>query len=337
MKPIYWIPLAMLSLTACAESDEANPAEAMVARIEPVEHHDDGAPVNTFGFHEAMQQGPDPFGADAPPARMLVADTSTINVEEARPDRDAQPQPPAANQQIAYTYGYGFQVSSDKIAPLQQAHVALCEKMGSGCRVLRMSQASADSYDGFGELRLQVASDRATTFGNGLAGPAEELGGELVSSVRDGEDLSEQIIDTEARLQSRLILRDKLTAILRNNRGSVDELVKAESAVAEVNEEIDATRSKLEQFRNRIRYSAVNIEYEPYFGETQLGFSRPVMTAFRSIGTTLGMTIASLVYLLTAAVPIVLFILGLRWVLHRFGLRVRFWKGRFKPNEPAEA
>lgn len=337
MKPIYWIPLALLALTGCSEAEEANPAEAMIARIEPVEHNDDGVPVNSFGFHEAMQPGPDPFGADAAPARTLVADTSTINVEEARPDGEPQLQPPAANQQIAYTYGYGFQIGSDEIAKLQQAHVALCEAMGDACRVLRMSQASADSYDGYGELRLQVASDRAATFGNGLAGPAEELGGEMVSSVRDGEDLSEQIIDTEAKLQSRLILRDKLTAILRGNRGSVDELVKAEKAVAEVNEEIDATRSKLEKFRNRIRYSAVTIEYEPYFGETQLGFSRPVMTAFRSIGTTLGMTVASLVYLLTAAVPIVLFILGLRWVLHHFGLRIRFWKGRFKPNEPAEA
>ena len=336
MKAIYWIGTVALLITGCGEADEGNPAERMVERVEPDKHHADGAPVNTFGFQEAMQQGPDPFGADAAPARTLVANTSTINVEEARPDREPQPQAPAANQQIAYTYGYGFQVNSDRIAQLQQAHVALCEKMGSGCRVLRMSQASADSYDGYGELRLQVASDRATTFGNGLAGPAEELGGELVSSVRDGEDLSEQIIDTEARLESRLILRDKLTAILRSNRGSVAELVKAESAVAEVNEDIDATRSKLERFRNRIRYSAVNIEYEPYFGETQLGFSRPVTTAIRSIGTTLGVTVASIVYLLTAAIPIVLFILGLRWLLHRFGLRMRFWKGRLKPLE-AEA
>lgn len=333
MRAIYWIGTAALMLAGCSPGDEGNPAERMVERVEPDRFDNDAAPENEFGFMEAMEPGPNPFGANAEPARMLVPDTSTINVEEARPDREPQPQPSGPGQQIAYTYGYGFQVSSDKIAQLQQAHVALCEKLGSGCRVLRMSQASADSYDGYGELRLQVASDRATTFGNGLAGPAEELGGERVSSVRDGEDLSEQIIDTEARLQSRLILRDKLTAILRGNRGSVDELVKAEKAVAEVNEEIDATRSKLQQFRNRIRYSAVNIEYEPYFGETQLGFSRPVITAFRSIGTTLGMTVASLVYLLTAAVPIMLFILGLRWVLHRFGLRIRFWKGRIKPLE----
>lgn len=333
MKPIFWIPVAMLALTACGENDDANPAEAMVERIEPVRQNEDGAPINSFGFMEAMDHGPDPFGANAPQARHLVANTSTINVEEARSE-DTSPTPVSGTeQQIAYTYGYGFQIGSDEIAQLQQAHVALCEKMGNGCRVLRMSQASADSYDGYGELNLQVASDRATAFGNGLAGPAEELGGELVSSVRDGEDLSEQIIDTEARLQSRLILRDKLTAILRGNRGSVDELVKAEKAVAEVNEEIDATRSKLEQFRNRIRFSAVNIEYEPYFGETQLGFGRPVMTAFKSIGTTLGMTVATLIYLLTATVPVMLFIAGLRWVLHRFGLRLRFWKKRRAADE----
>lgn len=334
MKTRSWIALAALALTACSNTDETNPAEAMVERVEPPRSDAAEAPKNSFGFMEAMEQGPDPFGANTPLAQARVTNTTTIDVSE--PENPAKPpmQPGTPAQQIAYSYGYGFQIESGKIAALQQAHVAMCEKLGPSCRVLRMSQASADSFDGYGELNLQVASDKATLFGTGLAAPAESLGGELVSAVRDGEDLSEQIIDSEARLQSRLILRDKLTRILRSNRGSVDELVKAETAVAEVNEEIDATRSKLEEFRNRIRYSSVNIEYEPYFGETQLGFSRPIITAFRSIGTTLGMTVAMLVYLLTAAVPVTLFVLALRWLLHRFGLRIRFWKRKQAATAP---
>ncbi|UYH55297.1 DUF4349 domain-containing protein [Qipengyuania sp. SS22] len=204
----------------------------------------------------------------------------------------------------------------------------MCEALGPNCRVLRMSAASMDSWDGYGELQLQITSDQVRAFGDGIASPAAELGGELVSSVRDGEDLSEQIIDTEARLASRLLLRDKLTAILAGNRGSVDELVKAEKAVAEVNEEIDATRTKLEKFRSRIRLSDVKIEYEPYFGQSQVGFGLPVLQALRSIGSTLGGATAALIYGLTALIPFVLFALLLRWTLHRFGMRLRFWKNR---------
>lgn len=60
----------------------------------------------------------------------------------------------------------------------------------------------------------------------------------------------------------------------------------------------------------------------------QLGFSSPVITALRSIGTTLGTTIAVLIYILTALVPVALLLLALRWMLHRLGLRVRFWKAK---------
>jgi len=101
---------------------------------------------------------------------------------------------------------------------------------------------------------------------------------------------------------------------------------KAELAVADVNEEIDATRSKLDNEHRRVLYSDVRIEYQPEFGQTQLGFARPVMTAARSIGTTLGTTIAVLIYAMTALLPITLLVLALRWLVHRFGLRLRFWR-----------
>lgn len=311
-----------LLLVGCDQSEPENNAENLIAKIEP--QSPDGTPQATFGFSEAMEPGTDLFGEGARTAREAVpspdAVSGTANAG------GSQIQPASDGQQIAYSYGFGFQIDQDAIATLQQRHVAMCEALKSACRVMRISQATSDGMDGYGELNLQVASNNAVAFGGSLAEPAKELGGELVSSVRDSEDLTVQIIDSEAKLASRLLLRDKLTAILRGNRGSVDELVKAEKAVAEVNEEIDSTRSTLKYLRNRVSYSAVRIEYEPYFGESQLGFGRPVTTAFRSIRTTLGITVAALIYLLTALIPITLFVLALRWVLHRFGMRIRFWR-----------
>lgn len=322
MKRIAVPMLCLLVLGGCGAAQEESNAQALIERVEP--HPSEDAPQNSFGFMESMEQGPDPFGQQGPTARQsVVATIARSNAAESEAQLRA---PMDAEQQIAYSYGFGFQIAGESIAALQKRHVKMCEALSASCRVMRISQATSDGWDGYGELELQVDSERAVTFGGSLADPAKELGGELISSVRDGEDLTEQIIDSEARLQSRLLLRDKLTTILRNNSGSVDELVKAEKAVADVNEELDATRSKLQQLRNRIRYSAVRIEYQPYYGETQMGFVRPVMTALRSIRTTLGMTVALIVYLLTALVPITLFVLALRWILHRFGLRLRFWR-----------
>lgn len=321
--------ILLLCVTGCSEKTDPNPAQEMIAEIDPTLSDDSAysAPVNKFGFMEAMEQGPDPFGQSGPTGRDMIL-AAEQRSETATGVREPSAKLVAPKSMIAYAYAFGFAIDQENIPDLQQAHAAICEALGANCRILRMAQAGTDSYDGYGELELQVEASKARAFGNSLRKPAEDLGGVQVSFVVDGEDLSETIIDTEARLASRQVLRDKLTDILRSNRGSVDELVKAEKAVAEVNEEIDSTRSKLGKLRNRIDFSTISINYSPTYGETQIGFVRPIVTAFKSIGSTLGMTIGALVYLATVLVPIMLFLLALRWTLHRFGLRIRFWRKR---------
>jgi hypothetical protein len=335
--PIVAAMLAVL-LTGCSEAQQIGSARGVVERVDP---GNDSAPGNEFGFMQAQSSSPyNLFEGEADMA--AEAGVQSFNIEEPPADAASSvPLPTAATastpNQIAYSYGYGFRIDSDAIADLQNRHIGLCEKMAPACRIIRTSQARSDSWDGYGEVRMEVAADRAGKLADALVAPAEELGGTLVSSVRDGEDLSEQIIDTEARLKSRLVLRDKLTAILQNNRGSVEELVKAEAEVAKVNEEIDTVRSRLEAFRGRIRFSDVKIEYEPAFGETQVGFVRPVASALRSVGTTLGISIAAIIYALTALLPVALLVLALRWVLHRFGYRLRFWKRDLRRTEAPDA
>jgi hypothetical protein len=294
------------------------------------------SPDNQFGFLEAKEEPGlyNIMAADEAPAEGAMDMAAEVPGEPGPPPASAAVSPPGAGQ-IAYTYGYGFRIGADDIAALQERHIALCEKMAPACRIIRTSQSKSDSYDSYGEVRMEVAADKAGSLRDALVAPAEDLGGALVSSVREGEDLSEQIIDTEARLKSRLVLRDKLTDILRGTRGSVAELVQAEAEIAKVNEDIDATRARLEAYRGRIRYSAVTIEYEPAFGETQMGFVRPVSEALGAVGTTLGVSLAAIIYVLTALVPVVALITGLRWVLHRFGYRFRFWKRDLRKAKPA--
>ncbi|MCB2083073.1 MAG: DUF4349 domain-containing protein [Sphingomonadaceae bacterium] len=330
-KTLLFSLFATTLLAACGSTERANEAEAIVEELQPVSGDDSAEVVNEFGFWAAEEQGVvgDPFGAGAPTAKD-IANRNSVSKPAAEPTAANGENLSPAQSSIAYAYSFGFQIEQENIPDLQKAHVSLCTKLGTKCRVLRMSQAGSDGWDGYGELELQVEASQAQNFGDALSEPAEELGGEQISFVVDGEDLSETIIDAEARLASRLVLRDKLTGILRKSTGSVDELVKAEQAVAEVTQEIDATRSKLQELRNRIRYSAVSIQYNTSYGDQQIGFVQPVWYALKSIGSTLGMTVAAIVYLLTIMIPVVLLILVIRWVMHRFGWRMRFWKNRPK-------
>jgi hypothetical protein len=77
--------------------------------------------------------------------------------------------------------------------------------------------------------------------------------------------------------------------------------------------------------------SAVAIEYGPYIAESSIGFARPIADAFGAVGTTLGVTIAAIVYIAVALIPIIPFILLLRWLWRRSGFRLR--RERPKPAE----
>ena len=231
---------------------------------------------------------------------------TTVDVAEAPPPAEgvAGEEIPVSIPQIAYVYEYGFRVAASDMAPLQERHVALCESMGpQQCRVLEMRSSGDEGDYAYGSLNLAVAADKARAFGAQLATTTSEAGGEQVSSAITGEDLSKQIVDTEARLRARTALRDRLMEVLETRRGTVAELVEAERGVAQVNEEIDQARSWLAEMRGRVDFSRVNVQYQsgaPSGG----GFVEPIRRAFGSIGSVLGNVIAALIVLVTVAVPI---------------------------------
>ena len=224
---------------------------------------------------------------------------------------------PTAAPKIAYVYSYGFRVERDAIAPLQERHADMCANLGPlTCQVRSMSQSGADDDYGYGELELSVAADKARDFGRKLASAVEAEGGEQVSSTIEGEDLSKQIVDTEARLRSREVLRDRLMEVLRTRKGSVQELVEAERGVAQVNEEIDQARSWLQEMRGRVAYSRITVTYQSQ-GAGPGGFVEPIRKAVSSIGPVAGNVIGGLILLLTIFLPLGLIGYGL-WRLFRW-------------------
>ncbi len=139
---------------------------------------------------------------------------------------------PISMPQIAYSYQYGYRLRATDIPDAQRAHVTLCEQRGATvCRVLNMENSGGEGDYATGMLHLEVAAQQARAFGGQLAEAADEYGGDQIAASISGEDLSKQIVDTEARLRSRELLSQRLTELLRTKSGSVKELVEAERAV----------------------------------------------------------------------------------------------------------
>lgn len=234
---------------------------------------------------------------------------------------------PVSAPQIAYSYRLGFEVPLGAIKSAQERHAQMCEDLGQDtCQIIAMQQSDDGEDYASGRLEIAVTAAKARAFTKSLEAATGDLDGELTSSSLTGEDLSKQLVDTEARLRSRELLRDRLMDILATRRGSVEELAAAERSVALVNQEIDQARSWLAEMRGRVAFSDITINYEAGARSPVGGFSGPIATAWNSLGAILGSVIAGLMVTLTATLPIIILMLALRWVLHRFGYRLRFWK-----------
>ncbi|MFN4113035.1 MAG: DUF4349 domain-containing protein [Sphingomonadaceae bacterium] len=223
---------------------------------------------------------------------------------------------------LAYIYDFTYRLADKEIGPLQRRHADLCERQGpASCRILGMSKSGNDGEAVTGQLQMAVATKHARAFGALLEDVAEEAGAQQLSAEIASEELSKQIVDTEAHLAARTELRDRLMEVLRTRTGKVSELVEAERSVAQVNEEIDQARSWLREMRGRVAYSTVTVHYQRATPVSE-DFLSPIQGAIGSLSSVAGFVIAALLLLGAAALPVVALVLGGRTISRRLGRTV---------------
>lgn len=224
---------------------------------------------------------------------------------------------PVSLPQLAYTYDYRWALPAADIGSLQRRHASLCEQQGpSSCQILGMSKSGEEASEVTGLLEMAVASRQARAFGALLEDEAQDAGAEQISAEIASEELSRNIVDTEARLRARTELRDRLLQVLRTRKGTVQELVEAERSVARVNEEIDQARSWLKQMEGRVAYSRVTVRYETG-APISSDFLAPVQGALGALGSIFGYGVALLILLGAIILPVGLTVWGARTLYRR--------------------
>ena len=278
------------------------------------------APVTLFMLagcgSEADNETNAPFGE--PSAE--VASDAAVAAESADPELAAlggRPDIPLMLPKMAYAFDLGFRLASKDIVPLQQEHADMCEALGPGnCQIVQMNSSGEIDEEIRGELQLAIAPDKARGFAKVLTGAATQAGAEAFRANIQGEELSKTIVDTEARLRSRIALRDRLLGVLETRKGKVEELVEAERSVAAVNEEIDAAQSWLREQKGRVAFSRMTISYET---ATPGGsFLRPIEGALGSLGSIFGILIAVLIVLGAIVGPLLAGVFGIRALQRRY-------------------
>lgn len=267
-------PISLLALAACSEAEETSANEEVA-----VAESDASAPASQLAnATEPALHGNEPIPITLP--------------------------------KMAYVFDYGFRLAADAIAPLQQKHADMCEALGpSQCQIISLTR-TGEGDDITGQLQLAVATEKARGFAELLSAAAERDDAESFRADIQGEDMSKTIVDTEARLRSRIALRDRLMEVLETRRGKVDELVAAERNVAQVNEEIDEAQSWLRETRGRVAHSRMTLTYET--ANPAGSFLKPIEGALGAVGSILGVIVAALILMAAVAGPFLLGALGFR-------------------------
>ncbi|MFT4075834.1 MAG: DUF4349 domain-containing protein [Asticcacaulis sp.] len=256
----------------------------------------------------------------------LVAPPGPVDAANAKPPADA----PSGAPQLAYDYAYGFSASAKGIETLITADQAACAKAGPGvCQVISLSaNNNPDSSYVRKTLELRVTPQWLTAWQGNLDSGLRKVGGHLTSQNVTSEDLSLQIVDTDAHLKNKLALRDRLLTIIQSHPGKVADLVEAETQLSQVQSEIDSAQSSLAVLRKRVATTHLTLTYESEAAAASNGTFRPVTNALRNILNNMMQMVGALITIAAFLLPLAVVLTPAIWLFSRW------WKNRKSRPKP---
>jgi hypothetical protein len=185
-----------------------------------------------------------------------------------------------ASPMLAYSYDYGLVAPPAQIRGLLARHEQACIKAGPPtCEVTGSSLESGKDDEVHATLSLRAVPGWLSGFRDGLGQDAESVGGRLAHAATTSDDLSRQIVDTEAAIRAKTALRDRLQQLLETHEGKVADLLEVEKNLADVQDELDATQSELAVMRQRVATSELKIDYASASSFAPGGLWAPLGTA----------------------------------------------------------
>ncbi|EGF89494.1 hypothetical protein ABI_39080 [Asticcacaulis biprosthecium C19] len=256
-----------------------------------------------------------------------------VDLVAAPPGGNTAPDAGIVVPQLAYDYSYTLVAKADGVETLVKHHQTVCDLAGpAACQLISTRSSNGkDSSQVFKDLELRVSPAWLKTWQASLESDVKKAGGRISEHSVESEDLSLQIVDTEARLKNKEALRDRLAEIVRSRPGKISELVEAETQLAQTQADIDAARSALLVMRKRVATVHLTIRYQSEALAASRGTFAPLGDAVTGIIGNIVWALAGLITVLSFLLPLGLFGWGVFWLVRKL------WKGRKKkaPVVPA--
>ncbi len=227
---------------------------------------------------------------------------------------------------LAYRYGYAFRMPAANVAATLDAHVQSCLQAGAAkCQILRSSSNSHDDVHVSAQLQLRAEPNWLESFKQELVSSVEAADGTVINSSVSAEDLTRSILDTDARLRSKMKLRERLESHLETRNAELTDLLALERELARVQGEIESATATLAALKKRVSMSIVDINYQSEAVAVSRNAVSPIGLALKDFVKDISYGLANVIRFFAAILPWLIFvIIPIIWLVRRF------WRGRTK-------
>jgi len=130
---------------------------------------------------------------------------------------------------------------------------ALIHENGGYISELRLDN---DTYKKENKFTIKIPNKNFDTVLDTIRGYAEFTDYVNIST----QDMTEEYVDMQTRLKTKLEVKKRLEAVMRKNAKTVEDILSTESHLRAIQEEIEAVQGKLKYITNRVAFSTINIE-----------------------------------------------------------------------------
>lgn len=257
----------------------------------------------------------------APPAPTIAKQSASR--PQAPLDVDA-PGNPSAQSFLAYRYNYAFALPAKSVAATAQSHAEQCMAAGpSVCQVLSSTSQSYAEDNVNARLSLRAEPEWLEGFTAAVISSVENAKGEVTSRAVSAEDLTRQILDTDARLNAQKTLRTRLETLLATKDAKLEDLLALERELARVQGGIESATTTLNVLRKRVSMSVVDMNYQSQQTAVSRSAFSPIGRAFKNFAGNASESLAGVISFISYALPWLILILPAAWLLRRMWRRRR--------------
>lgn len=240
---------------------------------------------------------------------------SGYSAQEDLPIRALAGSASSAKQSLAISHRYTIRVPSPEIEAIQQKHMAECERLG--CSILSTSIDRSNEGRINARASVRIKPESFDAFAAALAAPPAQI----IMHAQSAEDIAQPILDAERRLETKIVLRDRLTAILRDKAAlTAADLITIEKELAQTQSDIEAISAQRDGLRTRTDTIRIEISYvgaARLVGGADLS---PIYQSLNGISQTAVYSVSWLISFIVAIVPW-LPVIALVWWGVRRGMR----------------